>query len=58
LCAAAGLAAGGPQTAAFYQGKLKTCDYFCRYELPKVDAWVRVLQDADTTTLEMAQDWF
>lgn len=58
LCAAQGLAQGGPQTAEFYQGKLKTCDYFCRYELPKVDAWARVLKEADTTTLEMDADWF
>lgn len=57
-CAIQGLAEGGPQPQAFYQGKRKACDYFCRYELPRVDALGSVLHQADTTTLEMQPHWF
>jgi alkylation response protein AidB-like acyl-CoA dehydrogenase len=57
-CAQKGLAEGGPQTASFYEGKLKTCDYFCRYELPRVQALGSVLREADRTTQEMQPDWF
>ncbi|QCF24900.1 acyl-CoA dehydrogenase [Hydrocarboniclastica marina] len=58
LCAEQGLAEGGPQTEAFYRGKLKTCDYFCRYELPRVQALGSVLVSVDATTQEMEPDWF
>lgn len=53
-----GLDEGGPQSASFYEGKLKTCDYFCRYELPRVRALSSVLEGVDRTTLEMVPDWF
>jgi alkylation response protein AidB-like acyl-CoA dehydrogenase len=52
------LAKGGPRPAEFYRGKLKACDYFCRYELPRVRPQARLLVAGDTTTLEMEADWF
>ncbi len=53
-----GLEHGGPRGEAFYRGKLQTCDYFCRYELPKVRPQARLLIAGDTTTLTMAPEWF
>ncbi|WP_087720613.1 acyl-CoA dehydrogenase [Salinicola salarius] len=57
-CAQQGLAEGGPQTPAFYEGKRSACDYFCRYELPRVTALGGILRDADSTALEMQPDHF
>lgn len=51
--AIAGLAGNGEQTAAFYEGKVKACDYFARYELPKVIGLAELLNAVDTTALGM-----
>ena len=53
-----GLKAGGPSQPAFYRGKLNTCEYFLRYELPKPLALAEVLRSADRTTLDMPVDCF
>ncbi|MDX1636100.1 MAG: acyl-CoA dehydrogenase C-terminal domain-containing protein, partial [Marinobacter sp.] len=58
LVAQAGLNGHGPRTPAFYDGKLKACDYFCRYELPRVNALAGLLRTADTTTLEISEESF
>lgn len=42
----------------FYAGKLQACNYFFRWELPKVAAWLGVLDPIDTTCLEMQDAWF
>jgi alkylation response protein AidB-like acyl-CoA dehydrogenase len=43
---------------AFYHGKLQACRYFFRWELPRIDAWLEVLDPVDTTCLDMAEAWF
>jgi hypothetical protein len=44
---------GGPR-----QGKLQTLRYFFEYELPKVDAWLRVVANRNPTCRNMREDWF
>ena len=53
-----GLEQGGPRTPAFYEGKLRACEYFLRYELPKPLALAKVLGEADRTTLDMPEGCF
>ena len=53
-----GIAEGGPQTEAFYRGKLKACDYFARYELPRVTSLSGLLAEVDDTALTMTEDSF
>jgi hypothetical protein len=48
---------GGPE-GAFYRGKLAACRYFYRWELPRIDRWLRLLQPVDRTTLDVADEWF
>lgn len=56
--ALAGLSGNGEQTADFYEGKLKACDYFARYELPSVLHTAELLKAVDTTALNMADEEF
>jgi alkylation response protein AidB-like acyl-CoA dehydrogenase len=42
----------------FYQGKLQTCAWFFRWELPKTKQWHELLASLDRTTLEMQDGWF
>ena len=42
----------------FYCGKMQACQYFIRYELPKVRPMLNLLDSLDTTTLEMRDAWF
>jgi alkylation response protein AidB-like acyl-CoA dehydrogenase len=44
--------------AAFYRGKLAACRYFYRWELPRIDRWLRLLAPVDRTTLDVADEWF
>ncbi|MFT4099588.1 MAG: acyl-CoA dehydrogenase [Burkholderiaceae bacterium] len=44
--------------AAFYAGKLQAARYFLRWELPRIDPWLDVLDELDTTTLDMQPAWF
>jgi len=56
LTAARALGARPPPAeadAAFYRGKIHACRWFARWELPKVSAWLAVLDPVDTTTLEI-----
>ena len=48
----------GPDDAAFYAGKIQTCRYFFRFELPKTEAQARLLSGLDDTTLAMKDAWF
>jgi alkylation response protein AidB-like acyl-CoA dehydrogenase len=48
----------GETDRAFYLGKLQSCRYFFRWELPRIDAWLKVLDPVDTTCLDMADGWF
>jgi butyryl-CoA dehydrogenase len=40
------------------QGKLASSRYFFRYELPHVDAWLRVVAARDLTCMDVAEDCF
>jgi alkylation response protein AidB-like acyl-CoA dehydrogenase len=46
------------EETAFYNGKIQTCTYFYRFELPKVAVWSTLLSSLDVTVLEMQPDWF
>jgi alkylation response protein AidB-like acyl-CoA dehydrogenase len=43
---------------AFYQGKLQTCRYFMRYEMPLARARLALCASLDTTCLEATTDTF
>lgn len=58
LKAIAGLAGKGEQTPAFYQGKIKACEYFARYELSGVSSTAELLKAVDSTALEILEDQF
>jgi alkylation response protein AidB-like acyl-CoA dehydrogenase len=47
----------GPE-AAFYRGKLAACRYFYKWELPRIDRWLGLLEPVDRTPLDTADDWF
>ena len=42
----------------FYRGKMQACQYFIRWELPKVRPMLNLLDSLDTTTLDMKENWF
>jgi alkylation response protein AidB-like acyl-CoA dehydrogenase len=42
----------------FYRGKMQACQYFIRWELPKVRPMLNLLESLDTTTLDMKNNWF
>ncbi len=42
----------------FYQGKLMTCQYFFRYELPKLESLGKTLKTSDGLTVAMNADLF
>ncbi|CAG4909149.1 acyl-CoA dehydrogenase [Paraburkholderia gardini] len=42
----------------FYDGKRAAARYFLRWELPKIDAQLDLLESLDTTTLDMKDAWF
>jgi butyryl-CoA dehydrogenase len=52
LCAAASA------YSAAQRGRLAACRYFFAYELPKIDAWLGVVERRDDTCRTMAEDWF
>jgi alkylation response protein AidB-like acyl-CoA dehydrogenase len=42
----------------FYRGKLHACQWFFRWELPRVSLMLTTLRGLDDTTLTMAPQWF
>jgi butyryl-CoA dehydrogenase len=44
--------------AALLNGKRQACAYFFAYELPKIDAWLRVVEHRDPTCRNMQEAWF
>jgi alkylation response protein AidB-like acyl-CoA dehydrogenase len=48
----------GSRSESFVSGILATCQYFYRFELPKVATWGALLSSLDTTTVTMQDDWF
>ncbi|AMO24095.1 acyl-CoA dehydrogenase [Ramlibacter solisilvae] len=47
----------GPQASDFHRGKLAACDYFFGWELPKVAAWLAVLDPVERTPLDIRENW-
>jgi len=47
-----------PEGAGFLKGKLGAADYFFHYELPKIDAWLKVVANRDQTCAQAEADWF
>ncbi len=59
LCAQQRLpAAGTGHDDAVLQGKLAACRYFFRYELPRIGAWLQVVETRDPTCRTMDEAWF
>ncbi|MFZ0500930.1 MAG: acyl-CoA dehydrogenase [Steroidobacteraceae bacterium] len=52
------LAVTSESEQAFYRGKLHACRYFYRWEMPRVDSWMKVLDPVDDTCLAMQDAWF
>jgi alkylation response protein AidB-like acyl-CoA dehydrogenase len=48
----------GPTGTDFHRGKLAACDYFFGWEMPKVAAWLAVVDPVETTPLTMPEHWF
>jgi alkylation response protein AidB-like acyl-CoA dehydrogenase len=42
----------------FYRGKIQTCAFFYRYQLPKVYHWLSLARDLDATCVDMAANQF
>ena len=45
-------------TRDLHQGQLAACRYFFRYELPRVPAWLAVVETRDDTCRQMNEAWF
>ncbi|HEY9237933.1 MAG TPA: acyl-CoA dehydrogenase C-terminal domain-containing protein, partial [Burkholderiaceae bacterium] len=58
LCAHPQLAAASADDAALLHGKLAACTYFFHYELPKIGAWLQVVESRDATCRSMDEAWF
>jgi butyryl-CoA dehydrogenase len=48
----------GAAQATANVGRLAALDYFMRYELPKVDAWLHVVESRDATCRDVPEDAF
>jgi len=57
LCARRQLDAGQGD-AALRQGRLAACAYFFHYELPRIAAWLTVVETRDATCRTMDEAWF
>ena len=62
LCAQAALDrstdARDPASHNALQGKLAAATYFFNYELPRVPAWLKVVETRDSTCRTMLNEWF
>ncbi|MDM0112262.1 acyl-CoA dehydrogenase [Variovorax sp. J22R133] len=47
----------GPGGSDFHRGKLAACDYFFRWEMPRVEAWLAVLDPVERTPLDTPAHW-
>jgi hypothetical protein len=46
------------QTGDLYDGKRQAARYFFRYELPRAQPQLDLLESMDRTTIEMRDSWF
>jgi len=49
--------AQGSTASDLHHGKLAACDYFFGWEMPKVAAWLAVLDPVETTPLNIPEEW-
>ncbi|MEO8057211.1 MAG: acyl-CoA dehydrogenase [Burkholderiales bacterium] len=56
-CAQKGLGQSGSD-AALMNGKLAACTYFFHYELPRIGAWLKVVETRDATCRTMDEAWY
>ncbi len=47
-----------PEDAGFYKGKLFACEFFYRRELPKVNHFLDLVEQAEATCFNMQKDFF
>ena len=57
LCAQASAATPGSHQS-LQHGLLGACTYFFHYELPRIGAWLQVVETRDDTCRTMAEEWF
>ncbi|MEW6694287.1 MAG: acyl-CoA dehydrogenase [Pseudomonadota bacterium] len=50
--------AAAARDGAAQAGRLQACRYFFHYELPKIEAWLRVVRTRDRTCADMAEEAF
>ncbi|MDO9415307.1 acyl-CoA dehydrogenase, partial [Pararhizobium sp.] len=58
LCAQPKLADASTDERALLQGKLAAATYFFHYELPRIAAWLKVVETRDATCRTMEEAWF
>ena len=58
LCAQPKLAGASADDTALVQGKLAACTYFFNYELPRIGAWLKVVETRDPTCRNVDEAWF
>lgn len=58
IAASAHVDAASAADIDFYQGKLRACQYFYRYELNKIPERLSLLGSSDDTCLAMQDEWF
>ncbi|MEN8719473.1 MAG: acyl-CoA dehydrogenase [Oceanococcaceae bacterium] len=58
LAAEQALAAPDGHSSAFLQGKITTCEWFFRHELPKIERQAALLESLDITALRLPEDGF
>jgi hypothetical protein len=56
--AAVAARAAGSQSGDFIQGKIQAMRYFFDFELPKIDAWLKVAAERNPICREMREEWF
>ena len=57
ICAQASAETPGAHQS-LQHGLLSACTYFFRYELPRIGAWLQVVETRDDTCRTMAEEWF
>ena len=58
VCATAIRAGTDPENAAFVEGKLRTCRYFCEAELPRAQTWLSLAAAMSMTAADMPSNQF
>jgi alkylation response protein AidB-like acyl-CoA dehydrogenase len=58
LCVQPKLGTATADTDAMLRGKLAACTYFFHYELPRIGAWLQVVETRDATCRTMDEAWF